>query len=251
MAKRKRPTPRPTGSTLPPPSPPPNRTPWFIGGGVVLVVVIAAIIAVVASGGGDDDTDATLSRVSTTTAGVTLPIIGPPVESAAPGEYQDVTVTGEALSRLPDGDDPAVGATAPGLQGFSFDGTPVSVTPGDGQPTMVVFLAHWCPHCNREVPRLVGWNDDGRVPAGLRIVGVSTGARDDAPNWPPSEWIADEDWPWPVMADTEEQVAAAAYGLPGYPFFVVIGADGTVLHRQSGEVPIDTLEQVLASVGIQ
>lgn len=271
MANKKRPTPkRPpaprAGAPLPPPAPAPARSkalPWIIGGGIAVIVAFAAIIAIAAGGGDDGDDDVARDTSPATTEAIALPSIpgdetddvqvtaGPPSGAAEPGEYQAVTVSGDALERLPDGDDPAIGVTAPALSGFGFDGTPVTVTPGDGRPTMVVFLAHWCPHCNREVPRLVEWNDAGDVPADLNIVGVSTGARSDAPNWPPSEWIADSDWPWPVMADTEDQTAAAAYGLPGYPYFVLLGADGTVLYRESGEVPIDRLEDILADHGIQ
>ncbi len=228
----KRPTPRPAASrpTARPSSSAakgPNRMPWIIGGAIAAVVLVVAIIAIAAGGGGDDD--------------------------AAVGEqFRDVTVTGAALTPLPeDGDDPDIGATPPTLTGAGFDGTPITIDPASGTPTMVVFLAHWCPHCNREVPRLVAWNDAGRVPAGLQIVGVSTGASDDAPNWPPSEWIEDVNWPWPIMADSRDQDAARAYGLPGYPYFVLIGADGEVKYRQSGEVPIDQLEQILAGAGIQ
>ena len=50
---------------------------------------------------------------------------------------------------------------------------------------MVVLLAHWCPHCNAEIPVLNEWRDSGEIPDGLNIVGVSTGASADAPNFPP------------------------------------------------------------------
>ena len=169
-----------------------------------------------------------------------------PSVTVPPAEYQPVTVTGDALAQLgDDDDDPAVGSTPPTLQGYGFDGTPIEIDPSAGRATMVVFLAHWCPHCNREVPRLVEWYEDGGVPAELDVIGISTGADESAPNWPPSEWIADEDWPWPTMADDEDQTAAQAYGLPSYPYFVIIGADGTVKHRESGEVEIDDLEQII------
>jgi len=55
------------------------------------------------------------------------------------------------------GDDSTLGLIAPTLNGHAFDGSNLSVTPGDGKPYMIVFLAHWCPHCNREVPRLIEW----------------------------------------------------------------------------------------------
>jgi thiol-disulfide isomerase/thioredoxin len=201
--------------------------PWIIGGAIAAVVLIVAIIAIVAGGGDGDDAD-----------------VG--------DQFRDVTVTGTALVELPDeGDDPDIGATPPTLSGAGFDGVPVTIDPAAGQPMMIVFLAHWCPHCNREVPRLVEWNDAGEVPADLQIIGVSTGASDEAPNWPPSEWIQDVKWPWPVLVDSQDQDAARAYGLPGYPYFVLIGADGEVKYRQSGEVPIEQLEQILATAGIQ
>jgi len=202
--------------------------------------VIVAIVAIAAGGGGDDDAAVDTGPTTTVAGGV------------APAEFQDVTVTGDVLTQLPeDGDDPDIGATPPTLTGYGFDGAPMTIDPSSGKPTMVVFLAHWCPHCNREVPRLVEWKDSGGVPADLQIIGVSTGARDDAPNWPPSEWVKDVKWPWPIMADSEDRAAATAYGLPGYPYFVLIGADGTVKYRQSGEVPIEQLEQILADAGIQ
>jgi len=37
-----------------------------------------------------------------------------------------------------------------------------------------VFLAHWCPHCNREIPELNAWRDSGEVPADLQVVAVTT-----------------------------------------------------------------------------
>jgi thiol-disulfide isomerase/thioredoxin len=201
-----------------------------------LGIGVAAALAIAGCGGDDS------SGSSATTAGPGTTVEG----GVAAAEFQPVTVEGTALPQLADGGtDPALGATPPTLSGYSFDGSPITIDPSSGTPTMVVFLAHWCPHCNREVPRLVEWNDGGGVPSDLQIIGVSTAANKDYPNWPPSKWIADEKWPWPVMADSEDQTAAAAYGLPGYPYFVIIGADGTVKARQSGEVEIDDLEQII------
>jgi predicted DsbA family dithiol-disulfide isomerase len=48
------------------------------------------------------------------------------------------------------------------------------------------------------------------------------------------------------MADSVNMDAAAAYGLSGYPFFTIIGADGTVKVRVSGEVGVDALNQIVA-----
>ncbi len=108
---------------------------------------------------------------------------------------------------------------------------------------MVVFLAHWCPHCNREVPLLVDWERSGDVPEGLNVVGVSTGVRSDAPNYPPDQWLRDEAWPWPVLADDENSDALAAYGGTSFPTLVFVDGDGTVVRRISGEYPIELIQQ--------
>lgn len=155
-------------------------------------------------------------------------------------QNQPVVVAGDSLDEYDgSGTDPAVGTTAPVIEGKSFDGTPITIGASTDNPTMVVFLAHWCPHCNREVPVLVGMNDDGQIPDGLDVVGVSTAVDADADNFPASDWIADNDWPWPAMADDEDLTAFGALGGSGFPYTVVLDTDGTVLARRSGEASAD------------
>lgn len=189
---------------------------------VVAVVVGAAAISIGVSSGRD-----------TSPSGTTTTYPG----GVGAAEYQSVAVTGPALAPLGDtGNDVAVGADGPALRGYNFIGAPVNIVPGEmGDPVMLVFLAHWCPHCNREVPRLVQWHDEGLVPKNLRVVGITTSSRNDQPNWPPSEWIDQFGWPFEVMADSREQSAAAAYGVDGFPFMVILDGRGKVALRMSGE----------------
>lgn len=157
-------------------------------------------------------------------------------------QTRSVTATGPALVPLPDkGDDPAVGVTPPSLQGASFTGTSISITPGTGGPMLVVFVAHWCPHCQREVPRLVKWIAAGGPPAGLQIFAVSTSVEKSGPNYPPSSWLTKENWPKPTMADDDKGTAASAWGLKSFPYFVLVGADGMVKYRVTGEIDTDSL----------
>lgn len=207
----------------------------WIAGGIAIAVVIALVVALVA-GGSESESEA----------------ISDPTVASAPsgsaGENQPVVVEGQALDPLgTTGADVSVGAPAPALSGFAFDGTPVEVRPGDGQPYMVVFLAHWCPHCNAEVPRLVEWNDQGMVPSSLRVVGVSTAVAADRPNFPPSQWVIDKGWPFAVMADSEEMDAAAAYGVDGFPFFAIVGSDGSVKVRASGEQGLEAIDALVTA----
>ena len=202
-----------------------------------LVVVAAAAIAIGASGGSNNSSSTT-----------TIPAGNGSLGAA---EFQPVAVTGSALTPLGDGQmDASRGAPGPVLKGYSLTGLPVNVNPMTYGPTMLVFLAHWCPHCNREVPRLIDWKEQGLVPDNLRVVGITTGSRNDQANWPPSEWIETMKWPFEVMADSETQQAAAAYGLDGYPFMVILDAQGNVAKRMSGEVEVADLVSIIdAAIG--
>lgn len=172
-------------------------------------------------------------------------------ESVDAGEVQPVTVVGTPLETFEAADgDPAIGQTPPTLQGSSFDGMAVTIDPSKG-PLMLVFLAHWCPHCNAEVPRLLEWKASGDVPADLDVIGITTAVDANRDHYPPSKWIDELGWDWPVMADSATSEAGAAYGLRSFPYFVIIGADGRVKLRFSGEIEADQLtavvDQALAS----
>lgn len=141
-------------------------------------------------------------------------------------------------------EDPSVGAQAPILEGRTFEDEAITIDPGDG-PMVVLFLAHWCGHCQAEVPRVQAWLDENGTPDGVELVSVSTAADRTGGNYPPAAWLEDEGWTVPVMVDDEDGTAAGAYGLSGFPFFVAIGPDGEVVERLSGELSTDELEDLI------
>ena len=210
----------------------PSRTkPTWLWGGIAAIVIVALGVAVLSTRGSD-------AKVTQGTTAIDN-------SSSSAAETQPVTVTGTPLSVPPDsGADPAVGMTAPTLHGFHFDGSPIDITPGS-HPKMVVFLAHWCPHCNREIPVLQSWAAGGGVPADLEIIGVSTAVSSQRDNFPPSKWIVAKNWTWPVMADSTNSDAARAFGVGGFPMFAIIGSDGKVKIRSSGELPIADLDALV------
>jgi cytochrome c biogenesis protein CcmG, thiol:disulfide interchange protein DsbE len=163
-------------------------------------------------------------------------------EAAGLEQTQPVSVTGDQLPPMPDDPavaDPALGLAAPVADGLSFDGSAVST--GSASPHLLVFLAHWCPHCQREVPVLVDWSESGAVPDGLDVTGISTGVDSSRPNYPPSAWLESEGWPWPVLADSATSEAGLAFGLSGFPYMVLTDADGNVVWRHSGEISAEEL----------
>jgi len=141
-------------------------------------------------------------------------------------------------------DTSATGLVAPELKGQDFNGHEVTIT-NDGHAKAVVFLAHWCPHCQQEVPRVQQWlNETGGVP-GVDLYSVATAINSARPNYPPSKWLEREGWTVPVIRDDENNSALIAYGAGGFPYWVFINADGTVALRTSGETTIDQLTTVL------
>jgi thiol-disulfide isomerase/thioredoxin len=217
---------------------------------VLVVVAIAAIAAVLATRDGDDSPEATPGDGGAAATGSAAPgESAPPATGEDPdislpeelvGEIRPLTVSGSALPPLGDpAADPAIGTPAPVLTGEGFDGSTLDTAP-EGGPVMVVVLAHWCPHCNAEIPRLIELDAAGRFPDDLKVVALSTAVSPQRPNFPPSEWIVEKEWPWPAIADgvdfeTNSFVGAEALGVNGFPFITVVGADGTVLGRWSGE----------------
>ena len=96
------------------------------------------------------------------------------------GEYGEATVSGENLPTW-EGNvsvvdaEPAFGLVAPEITGVDFDDSTVSIS-HDGTPKAIVFLAHWCDHCQAEVPRVQDWLDaTGGVP-GVEVMSVTTSA---------------------------------------------------------------------------
>ena len=196
----------------------------FIVGAIIAIIIGGAAIVAISSSGSESNTSS--SNIS---------------------EFSDITVTGDALPGFDSAStDASIGMTAPIVSGKGFTGTEIT-TDGAGTPTLLVFLAHWCQFCQREVPLLVQWEKDGLTPTGVDVIAVATGTDPANPNFPPSEWLAREEFPalWPVIADSADKKASNAFGLSGYPFFVLVDAQGKVFTRLSGEIPMDELTAII------
>jgi thiol-disulfide isomerase/thioredoxin len=191
----------------------------ILGGAVAAVLVV--VLAVAVGNSADDGGDVVYP---------TAAVYGDPLQPAG----ADPLGSG----------DPAMGATAPIIEGYDLDGNIVRIGP-DGEPTIVVLLAHWCPHCQREVPILVDWLAGFAPGEAPKVVAVATSIDPTRPNHPPEAWLEREQWPTEVLYDADGE-AAIALGLSGFPFFVVLDGEGTVVRRLSGEIEMRVLEEILA-----
>lgn len=142
--------------------------------------------------------------------------------------------------------DPAVGMAAPQIEAVSFDGESVTLAPGD-TPQVIAFLAHWCPHCQAEMPVVNDWIASGAVPDGVEVVGVATSNNPDRDNYPPEDWFA-KDGPLIAAVPDADNSIAAAYGLPGFPYWVAVNADGTVAARAAGNLTVEIMQQLADTV---
>jgi thiol-disulfide isomerase/thioredoxin len=202
-----------------------------LGAGIVVVAAIAAI----ALGNGSNGGTASSPRPSVTGSP------GPVVSGSAPN------ITGASLAKLPDtGADPAVGTAIPTVAGADFAGNPVAIE-ANGKPKVLLFLAHWCSHCQAEVPVVEAWLKSGGAPEGVDLVSVATGIDSTLPNYPPEEWLAREGWTMPLIVDRTGSVATA-YGLSAFPFWVFVGADGKVTGRTTGELTIAELTTIITAL---
>jgi thiol-disulfide isomerase/thioredoxin len=194
---------------------------WIIVGVVVVVAGIAALV--VARGSGEE-------KAANQTGSVEV----------GEGDATGTTIEGAPADALPVYDaalaeDPAVGMTIPAVTGTGFDGEEVTIEPG-GDAKILMFVAHWCPHCQDEVPRVVAALEEEPLPEGVELITVSTSVKPGADNYPPQDWLAREGVDGPILADDEDATVAATYGLSAFPYFVVVDSDGKVVARASGEL---------------
>lgn len=190
----------------------------IIGGvvGLALVVLLAVAIA------GEEEADASIG-------------------------YGEPVVTGDPLPVYNSGSptDPAVGFAAPETVGADWEENEVRIE-ADGRPKIIIFLAHWCPHCQAEVPIVQDWLDAGNLPDDVDMYSVATATDRLRPNWPPQDWLEDEGWTVPVVMDDEIGTVAASYGMAGTPFYALLDGENNVLRRISGRIDTAGLEVLVA-----
>jgi cytochrome c biogenesis protein CcmG/thiol:disulfide interchange protein DsbE len=141
--------------------------------------------------------------------------------------------------------DPAVGLPSPVITALDYDDVEVTIgAPGRAQ--VLVFLAHWCPVCDQELPTLRDVVSAGGVPDNVDLVFVTTGLDPGRPNWPPQRWLDDAGLASvATVRDDLGDPLMRAYGLRAYPAWAVIDAEGTVVARRQGLLPAVGVAQLL------
>lgn len=143
------------------------------------------------------------------------------------------------------GDSPrtlALGQKAPGFQARDVNGRWHRLDDYVGkQPLLIEFLWTFCPHCRSMAPMLreLVAAHDGR----LTVLSIAGDPRERADLV--RDFVGEYSHGWPyLLADTGVLVA---YGVTGYPTFVVIDRAGRVRSTIRGEVSREQLEQAIAT----
>lgn len=184
---------------------------WIVAVGVVVVVGVLAIVV------SRSDSSAAANEI-----GKTITVNGTPLPPLP-----------AATKENPAPADPAIGMTLPSVTGTAPDGKTVTLGP-TGKPMLFFGVAHWCPHCQAEMPRIKEYQDEGLL-TGVDLQVLSTGQNESKPNWPPSQWLKSEGPTSVVLADNAKVEAAVAFGVTGYPAIIAVDKDGKVVGRTSGE----------------
>ena len=204
----------------------------------IVILVAAILLGIILSDSNESSTNSDRSKTPTLQEEVDpdgqdrIEIEAEANVALSPLEKGEVVILGDPIPV-----DPEIGYLAPAFKAQLNDGTElVTVDPADGTVRLIGFFAHWCPHCQREVPRVSKWLEENTIPTEIEIMAVSTAVREGTPNYPPSEWFTKERWPTDIFVDNQDNDLAAAYGLAGFPYWVLVDATGTVVHRSSGEL---------------
>ena len=167
------------------------------------------------------------------------------------GFYRDVKVQirGKYLPKLVQGyEDSALGWAAPEVKGVGLDGEEIYIG-GEGSTTLIMVLAHWCPHCRNEVRELAPFLNETDSLNRVRMVTLLTSINDERANFPPHTWLDLEKWPVPSIVDTPSSQIATAYGISSFPFFIVINDKGEIALRIPGRLGVETLSRLLDAIG--
>ena len=106
----------------------------------------------------------------------------------------------------------------------------------NGNAKALVFLAHWCGYCQKEVPIVQNLIDTVGVPDGVEVIAIATAIDRGRENYPPQKWLADEGWSELQLYDLEREIGTA-YGLNAFPYWVFLDKDLNVVARQTGNIP--------------
>jgi cytochrome c biogenesis protein CcmG/thiol:disulfide interchange protein DsbE len=153
----------------------------------------------------------------------------------------ETTISGDALPEYAGENDVniSVGLQAPSFSGPDQNSEIISLEK-NGKSKILLFLAHWCPHCQAEVPVVQEYIDTFGLPADVEVIGILTSIDRSRDNYPPHDWLVKEGWSETQIYDLDREIGTA-YGLNAFPYWVTLDKDLKVVNRVTGELTPDQI----------
>ena len=179
--------------------------------------------------------------------GVTLS--SEPVTAGLP--VGEITISGEPLPEFAGQNDLDIvaGLPAPTFSAPNENSEIISIEK-NGNAKALLFLAHWCGYCQKEVPIVQNLINTVGVPDGVEIIAIATSIDRGRENYPPQKWLADEGWSETQLYDLDREIGNA-YGLSAFPYWVFLDKDLNVVARRTGNLPADMVGALLIQLANQ
>ena len=124
-----------------------------------------------------------------------------------------------------------------------FDRQPHALSQYKGKTVVAYFWATWCKSCVKEVPQLIGLQNQYKD-KNVQFIGIAIDNTDKV-----EKFAKDNAIPYPILIGGDDAMALAKkLGdlVGGLPFMVVIDKNGNLVEKILGEIPDGKLEHVLA-----
>ena len=163
----------------------------------------------------------------------------------------EITISGDPLPEFAGQNDLDIvaGLPAPTFSAPNENSEIISIEK-NGNAKALVFLAHWCGYCQKEVPIVQNLIDTVGVPDGVEVIAIATAIDRGRENYPPQKWLADEGWSELQLYDLEREIGTA-YGLNAFPYWVFLDKDLNVVARRTGNLPEDMVGALLIQLASQ
>lgn len=136
----------------------------------------------------------------------------------------------------------AQGQPFPNITGEDmYTGRQVSTKDMQGKPTLVVVWAHWCPHCQKELPIIQQMSKDEAGDFNFLTVTTAAGQQPAQAQYAtPATLMKTQGITMPTLRDDGTTIMQAL-DVQGFPTLLMVDADGKLVGRASGEMPKDQL----------
>ncbi|MBU4484119.1 TlpA family protein disulfide reductase [bacterium] len=139
-----------------------------------------------------------------------------------------------------------VGTEAPNISTNDIYGRSVSLEAFRGQVAILTFWTSWCSACKWQMPKTQQTYTESKY-RGYKLVTVNLDEESEAYV---KNYVANNGYTFPVIHD-KSHILAKKYGVSGYPTTFIIGRDGVIVKKISGDVDFsekrysDILKEIL------